>query len=295
MNLASRRPQMPSSMLGPQSHTTGLHEKDITPKSSHVPPDILTYCYNSRTVYVTPGENYDQAIDIAQESFPELTDVEHNRICLEVHIVHGNQKKTTEIGRTAWPIVVPTLARHEVVEIRVAAAPTKSAPSVVGPPPSKTVSYSDAEGSQMNLVPRRPQMPSSMFEPQSHTTGLRETSIAPKTSRLPPNLLAYSYNSRIVHVTPAEDYNRAIEIAIESFPELRHFERGRISLGVRLKRNQQEKKTAEINGPGVTWPSVVATPERYEIVEIHVSPPLKSTPKSSRGRHPPQPSREHRY
>jgi len=121
--------------------------------------------------------------------------------------VHGNQKKTTEIGRTAWPVVFPTLARHEVVEIRVAAAPPKSAPSVVGPPPSKTGSYPAAEGSQMNLVPRRPQMPSPMLEPQSHTTGRRKTGITPKTSQLPPNLLAYSYNSKIVHVTPAEDYD----------------------------------------------------------------------------------------
>lgn len=121
--------------------------------------------------------------------------------------MHGDQKKTTEIGRTAWPIVAPTLARHEVVEIRVAAAPTKSAPSVVGPPPSKTGSYPDAEGSQMNLVPRRPQMPRSMLEPQSHITGLRGTGITPKTSQLPPNLLAYSYNSRIVRVIPAADYN----------------------------------------------------------------------------------------
>ena len=121
----------------------------------------------------------------------------------------GNQKKTTEIGRTAWPVVVPTLARHEVVEIRVAAAPPKSAPLAVGPPPSKKGSYPDAEVSQMNLVPRRPQIEitSSMLEPKSHTTGFRETGITPKTSQLPPNLLAYSYNSRIVHVTPAKDYD----------------------------------------------------------------------------------------
>ena len=46
-----------------------------------------------------------------------------------------------------------------------------------------------------------------MLEPQSYTTGLRGTSITPKTSQLPPNLLAYSYNSRIVHVTPAKDYD----------------------------------------------------------------------------------------
>ena len=121
----------------------------------------------------------------------------------------GDQKKTTEIGRTAWPVVVPTLARHEVVEIRVAAAPPNPAPLVVGPPPSKKGSYPDAEVSQMNLVPRRPQIEitSSMLEPQSHTTGRRKTGITPKTSQLPPNLLVYRYNSKIVHVTPTGDYD----------------------------------------------------------------------------------------
>jgi len=50
---------MPGSMLEPQSHTAGLHETGITPKSSQLPPDILTYCYDSRMVYVTRDEDYD--------------------------------------------------------------------------------------------------------------------------------------------------------------------------------------------------------------------------------------------
>src|SRR5579863_9575494 len=75
-------------------------------------PDILTYCHNSRMVYVTPGETYDvcyflpsltppllidrlihlqRAVEIAVESFPELQDVEHDRICLEVRVVLSNQ------------------------------------------------------------------------------------------------------------------------------------------------------------------------------------------------------------
>ena len=137
----------------------------------------------------------------------ELKGVERNRICLEVRDGHGNQEKTIEIGRTAWPTFVPTLARHKVVEIRVAAAPPKSAPSVGGPPPLKTGSSSDAKRSQTKLVPQRPQMPSPMLEPQSHTTGRRKTGITPKTSQLPPNLLVYRYNSKIVHVTPTGDYD----------------------------------------------------------------------------------------
>ncbi|KAI0292558.1 hypothetical protein BC826DRAFT_896352, partial [Russula brevipes] len=85
-------------------------------------PDILTYCYDSRMVYVVPGETYDKAIDIAQESFPELKDFDRERICFEVRVVLSNQheRRTAEIGRTAWSVVVGTLARFEIVEIRIA-------------------------------------------------------------------------------------------------------------------------------------------------------------------------------
>ncbi|KAI0276271.1 hypothetical protein BGY98DRAFT_901410, partial [Russula aff. rugulosa BPL654] len=83
------------------------------------PPDILTYSYASRMVYVTPGESYDHAVDIAKESFLELKDVERERISLEVHVVLKNQqtRRTAEIGRTAWSVVIASLARFEIVEI----------------------------------------------------------------------------------------------------------------------------------------------------------------------------------
>jgi hypothetical protein len=59
MNSALWKSQMPGSMSKPQSHTVGLHEKGITPNSSQLPHDTLIYCYNLRSVYVNPGENYD--------------------------------------------------------------------------------------------------------------------------------------------------------------------------------------------------------------------------------------------
>ncbi|KAH9955855.1 hypothetical protein BC827DRAFT_1116149, partial [Russula dissimulans] len=85
------------------------------------PPDILAYCYRSRMVFVVPAETYDQAIDLAQESFPELRGVERGRIRLEVRVVlSGNppgRRQSAEIGRSAWPAVVAALTRFEVVEI----------------------------------------------------------------------------------------------------------------------------------------------------------------------------------
>ncbi|KAN0114194.1 hypothetical protein V8E52_006992 [Russula decolorans] len=105
------------------------------------PADVLTYSYASRMVYVATAETYDHAIDIAKETFLELKDVERQRIKLEVHVMLKNQqvRRTAEIGRTAWPFVVPSLARFEIVEIRVApetaVALSSSQASTVEPPP----------------------------------------------------------------------------------------------------------------------------------------------------------------
>ncbi|KAI9462611.1 hypothetical protein F5148DRAFT_1213109 [Russula earlei] len=130
--------------------TTALSTTGSAPCiTSRNPPDILTYCFATRMVYVTPGETYDQAIDIAQESFPELNDVERSRIGLEVRVVLSNQgeRKAAEIGRSAWSAVIRTLAQFEIVEIRVAPstkparAISSAGSSVSGPPP-----YSDETG-----------------------------------------------------------------------------------------------------------------------------------------------------
>lgn len=109
------------------------------------PPDIITYSYASRMVYVVTAETYDHAIDIAKETFQELKDVERQRISFEVYVVlKGNSvRRTAEIGRSAWPFVVSSLARFEIVEIRVAPlvvpgtemALSSSQASAVEPPP----------------------------------------------------------------------------------------------------------------------------------------------------------------
>ena len=78
---------------------------------------------------------------MAVESFPELRDVERDRVSLEVRVVHtqrSHQRTTIKIGRTAWPFVVATLARFEIVEVCVALLPRfvpASSSSVVELPP----------------------------------------------------------------------------------------------------------------------------------------------------------------
>ncbi len=134
------------------------------------------------------------AIDIAKDSFSELKDVERERISLEVHVILKNQqtRRTAEIGRTAWSAVVASLARFEIVEIRVAPAPpnpkaamglSSSQSSSIEPPPyasEKTSSwYSD---SQSNLAPYRPQTASSQASTSSFATRVVDL-LTPKASR----------------------------------------------------------------------------------------------------------------
>jgi hypothetical protein len=112
-----------------------------------------------------------EAIDIALESFMELRDVDRDRISLEVRVVLSNQheRRTAEIGRSAWPVVVNTLARFEIVEIRVAPSPKATATSsnstgaVVEPPPypSEAGWQLDLKESQMTVVQNSPQIPRS--------------------------------------------------------------------------------------------------------------------------------------
>ncbi|KAH9956182.1 hypothetical protein BC827DRAFT_1271114 [Russula dissimulans] len=89
-----------------------------------LPPDLITYSYDSRTVYVATGATYDRALDIAQDTFPELRDVERHRIRFVVRVMLGreNEYKTAEISRRAWPVVITTFARFAIVEIRVVSA-----------------------------------------------------------------------------------------------------------------------------------------------------------------------------
>jgi hypothetical protein len=75
-----------------------------------------------------------------------------------------SEKKTAEIGRSAWSLVVATLARFEIVEIRVAppsksaAASSSSTAPVVEPPPYISESDWDMKESQLTVVSNGPQI-----------------------------------------------------------------------------------------------------------------------------------------
>ncbi|KAF8260487.1 hypothetical protein EI94DRAFT_1748242 [Lactarius quietus] len=137
------------------------------------PPTVLTYCYNSKLVYVTPGESYEQAIDFVQEAFPELGDVDRSLIYFEVYVVliKQGERKVAQIGRMAWSPVVAILAQYEIVEIRVAspimAASSTSTPSSAQPPPYTDTSMA---GLKMTEPPSRKTSSGSDPSHKSHIT-----------------------------------------------------------------------------------------------------------------------------
>jgi hypothetical protein len=125
----------------------------------------------------------------------ELKDVERERISLEVHVVLKNQqgRRSAEIGRSAWNVVVPSLARFEIVEIRVTPAPpspkagvalSSSHPSsIIEPPPYASEKASSLyPDSQSNFTSYRPQTPSSQSSSSSFATRVVDL-LTPKSSR----------------------------------------------------------------------------------------------------------------
>jgi len=85
------------------------------------------------------------------------------------------ERKSAEIGRTAWPVVIGTLARFEIIEIRVASPPRRAgAPS--DPPPYETDWDWSTKDSATNPLRFRSPIPSSASQshlpPQSLTNRL---------------------------------------------------------------------------------------------------------------------------
>ncbi|EIM85091.1 uncharacterized protein STEHIDRAFT_28260, partial [Stereum hirsutum FP-91666 SS1] len=81
------------------------------------PADIITYSYNKQMVYVTPGETYDQALDFAQEVYPELRTCPRECIHFKISVSVNGSRQKVRIGSRAWGKVLANLTRYEVVEI----------------------------------------------------------------------------------------------------------------------------------------------------------------------------------
>ncbi|RPD76025.1 hypothetical protein L226DRAFT_612278 [Lentinus tigrinus ALCF2SS1-7] len=85
-------------------------------------PELLAYRYNGQTVYVVPAETYErsqQAIDLAQDVFPELVDIARERISICVNGTIGKQAGHIRIAPIAWSVVVLKLSSFEILDVVV--------------------------------------------------------------------------------------------------------------------------------------------------------------------------------
>jgi len=69
-------------------------------------------------VYVTPAEDYEQALDYAYSEFPEeLNGVSRDRVRFSIKVLVDGKVRSSRIGRMAWKNVLATLTRYELINI----------------------------------------------------------------------------------------------------------------------------------------------------------------------------------
>lgn len=83
-------------------------------------PNVLTYSLDNKMVYVTPAEDYEQALDFAYSVFPtELHSIPRSRVYFSVNIVVRGSPRTSRISPMAWSAVIMTLKQYEIVLVSV--------------------------------------------------------------------------------------------------------------------------------------------------------------------------------
>jgi len=116
-------------------------------------PEVITYSLNGKMVYVPPAQSYEvscvlttirgfwflfsrtsqQALDFAQKEFSaDLHNIKRDRISFSVLVNAERAFRSVRIGAMAWPAVVSSLKRFEIIEVRV--QPELYVEHVDGPP-----------------------------------------------------------------------------------------------------------------------------------------------------------------
>ncbi|KAH9038324.1 hypothetical protein EDB85DRAFT_1860625, partial [Lactarius pseudohatsudake] len=83
------------------------------------PVDILTFHYNKNMAYAPAAKTYDEAIDNVVELWPELREVERDRI----HLLVTGSDHLVRVPRMTWTAVLCDLPRYEVVHVQVEELP----------------------------------------------------------------------------------------------------------------------------------------------------------------------------
>jgi len=124
--------------------------------------NVVTYRLGEKLVYVIPAENYDKALQCAYKVFPkELNGISSERITFVVCAIVAGEHRTVYISPQAWPEVIPTLARFEIIDISVTPEIRISADTSSPNPPSglptvvevsETSSFTDETASEKMLA-----------------------------------------------------------------------------------------------------------------------------------------------
>jgi hypothetical protein len=79
------------------------------------PVDILTYHYNKNMAYAPAAKTYDEAMDNVLELWPDLRDVDRDRI----HLLVGGADQLVRVPKMAWHLVMCDLPRYEIMHVQV--------------------------------------------------------------------------------------------------------------------------------------------------------------------------------
>jgi len=85
-----------------------------------------------------------------------------------------------------------------------------------------------------------------------------------------PEVVTYRLESKMVYVTPASNYEQAIDFAQKEFAdELSNIKRNRISFSVLV---HADRTLRSVRIGAMAWPAVVGNLKTYEIIDVHVQP-----------------------
>ncbi|KAK7691680.1 hypothetical protein QCA50_005079 [Cerrena zonata] len=89
---------------------------------SNMSPDIITFRWNDKMVYVPPPASHQEAVDQAKEEFAEeLAGFDDQQFCFTVAVTIGEEKEkqTVNISQRAWETLMPRLKQYEIVNISI--------------------------------------------------------------------------------------------------------------------------------------------------------------------------------
>jgi hypothetical protein len=95
----------------------------------------------------------------------------------------------------------------------------------------------------------------------------------------PVDILTFNYNKNMAYAPAAKTYDEAIDTVLELWPELREFDRDRISLLV-------GGTDQLVRVPKIAWQIVLSDIPRYEVMHVHVDelPPPPQYQRDGKGK-----------